>query len=167
MWFHDLHLAFFVFASWQSANAFVIKRQTSDLLASYDYIVAGGGTSGLTVADRLTAAFPSSSVLVVEYGQFANGTDVLKPLVPAGPSNPDYSFNIPSLPEPGLNGKTFTATVGKVVGGSSAINAQVFDRGSAADYNAWGEVAGEEFEKVGWNWDGLLPYFKKVGVDIP
>ncbi|KAJ4300974.1 hypothetical protein N0V90_003063 [Kalmusia sp. IMI 367209] len=141
------------------ASAFHVKRHVSELSTHYDYIVAGGGTSGLTVADRLTAAFPSRSVLVVEYGQLANGTDVQRPA--AGVQNPAYAFDIQSLPEPGLNGKKFQVTVGKVVGGCSAINAQMFDRGSAADYDAWANVTGEEYREAGWDWKGLLPYFKK------
>lgn len=138
-----------------------IKRSASALLDSYDYIIAGGGTSGLTVADRLTAAFPDRTVLVVEYGQLINSTDVLTPA--ATVSNRNYAFNILSQPEPGLNNRSFTVTVGKIVGGCSAINAQMFDRGSKADYDSWGEVAGPEFKEAGWTWDGLLPYFKKVG----
>lgn len=146
-----------------STSAFQIKRSISEISTHYDYIIAGGGTSGLTVADRLTAAFPSRSVLVVEYGQLANGTDVLRPVVNV--RKPEYRFSIQSQPEPGLNGKQFQATVGKVVGGCSAINAQMFDRGSAADYDAWAEVAGQEYADAGWSWEGLLPYFKKVCED--
>ena len=141
-------------------SAIQVKRSISEISTQYDYIIAGGGTSGLTVADRLTAAFPSRSVLVVEYGQLANGTNVQRPAV--GVRTPDLIFNITSESEPGLNGKRFQAIVGKVVGGCSAINAQMFDRGSAADYDAWAEVAGDEYAEAGWNWDGLLPYFKKV-----
>ena len=144
-------------------SAFQIKRSISEVSTHYDYIIAGGGTSGLTVADRLTAAFPSRSVLVVEYGQLANGTDVLRPVVNV--RKPEYRFSIQSQPVRGLIGKKFQATVGKVVGGCSAINAQMFDRGSAADYDAWAEVAGQEYADAGWNWEDLLPYFKKVCED--
>lgn len=137
-----------------------IKRSVVDLLPSYDYIIAGGGTSGLTVADRLTAAFPDRTILVVEYGQLVNTTEVLTPA--ATVLNRNYAFQILSQPEPGLNNRSFTVTVGKIVGGCSAINAQMFDRGSKADYDAWGEVSGKAYADAGWNWDGLLPYFKKV-----
>jgi choline dehydrogenase-like flavoprotein len=137
-----------------------IKHSTASLLASYDYIIAGGGTSGLTVADRLTAEFPDRTVLVVEYGQLVNSTDILMPA--ATVPNRNYAFQILSQPEPGLNNRSFTVTVGKIVGGCSAINAQMFDRGSKADYDAWSEVAGDEYANAGWNWDGLLPYFKQV-----
>ncbi|CAO2649096.1 Nn.00g100450.m01.CDS01 [Neocucurbitaria sp. VM-36] len=142
-----------------------IKRTTSSLLPSYDYIIAGGGTSGLTVADRLTAAFPDRTVLVVEYGQLINSTDVLTPA--ATVPNRNYAFQILSQPEPGLNNRSFTVTVGKLVGGCSAINAQMFDRGSRADYDAWGDVAGKEYKDSGWSWDGLLPYFRKSTTFTP
>ena len=54
---------------------------------------------------------------------------------------------------------------GKVVGGSSAVNGQFFDRGSPADYAAWTAAGSPEFDASGikWDWDGLFPFFKKVG----
>ncbi|KAF2179482.1 GMC oxidoreductase [Zopfia rhizophila CBS 207.26] len=142
-----------------------IKRQISELAPQYDYIIAGGGTSGLTVADRLTAAFPRRSVLVVEYGNLSNSTALLTPA--ATVLNPQFAFNILSEPQPHLSNRSFTVTVGKVVGGCSAINAQMFDRGSAADYDAWGDVAGQEYREAGWTWDGLLPYFRKSTTFTP
>ncbi|KAF2832260.1 alcohol oxidase, partial [Ophiobolus disseminans] len=142
-----------------------IKRSVGDLLPSYDYVIAGGGTSGLPVADRLTAAFPDRTVLVVEYGQLVNTTEILIPA--ATVSNRNYAFQILSQPEPGLNNRSFTVTVGKIVGGCSAINAQMFDRGSKADYDAWGEVLGEEYAYAGWTWGGLLPYFRKSTTFTP
>jgi choline dehydrogenase-like flavoprotein len=136
-----------------------IKRDVSQLESHYDYIIAGGGTSGLTIADRLTAAFPQRTVLVVEYGQLVNSTVILQPA--ATVPDPRYAFQITSQPEPGLNNRRFTVTVGNIVGGCSAINAQMFDRGSTADYDAWGAVTGDEYKAAGWTWEGLLPYFKK------
>jgi choline dehydrogenase-like flavoprotein len=142
-----------------TTHALHLKRHPSELAPSYDYIIAGGGTSGLTVADRLTATFPTRSVLVIEYGQLINSSAILTPA--ATVPDPRYAFQIRSQPEPGLANRSFTVTVGKIVGGCSAINAQMFDRGSAADYDAWGEVAGEEFREAGWSWEGLLPWFRK------
>lgn len=140
-------------------NGAKIKRHISQLADQYDYVIAGGGTSGLTVADRLTSAFPDRSVLVVEYGQLENSTVLLQPATTV--PDPRYAFQITSQKEPGLNNRSFTVTVGKVVGGCSAINAMMFDRGSKADYDAWGAVAGKEYQDAGWTWDGLLPYFRK------
>ncbi|KAF1996029.1 GMC oxidoreductase [Amniculicola lignicola CBS 123094] len=142
-----------------------IKRDVSELETTYDYIIAGGGTSGLTVADRLTAAFPDRKVLVVEYGLLINTTDILQPAITVRDTR--YAYSITSQPETALFDRKFTVTVGKIVGGCSAINAQMFDRGSKADYDIWGQFGGAAYEKAGWNWDGLLPYFKKSTTFTP
>jgi len=100
---------------------------------------------------------------VVEYGDI--GDDSI--LVPGSSMfNPRFMFpNLQSVPQVGLNNRTFSVSIGRVVGGSSAVNAQMFDRGSATDYDAWAAVskdATSAFEDAGWNWKGLLPYFRKV-----
>ncbi|KAF2196974.1 choline dehydrogenase [Delitschia confertaspora ATCC 74209] len=73
-----------------------------------------------------------------------------------GPSCARHYFNETSVPQPGLNNATTRYMLGAVVGGSSAVNGMVFDRGTKGDYNAW-----EELGNPGWGWDGLFPYFKK------
>ena len=65
-------------------------------------------------------------------------------------------YSITSAPEPYLLNETYLVPVGNVVGGGSIINGMVYDRGSAADYDAWKELG-----NVGWGWAGLQPYFKK------
>ena len=148
-----------------AGSSYNVYTKRQNLAPRYDFIIAGGGTSGLTVADRLTAEFPDKSVLVVEYGQLVNSSVILQPA--ATVPDPRYAFQILSQPEPGLNNRSFTVTVGKIVGGCSAINAQMFDRGSAADYDAWADVTGEEYRAAGWDWAGLLPYFKKSTTFTP
>jgi choline dehydrogenase-like flavoprotein len=99
-------------------------------------------------------------VLVVEYGQLNDDFDILIPertLV----GNARNTFNWTSLPVPGLANRTFAASAGSVVGGSSAINGMFFDRGSEEDYDAW-----EKLGNPSWGWEGLLPYFKKVETNI-
>lgn len=64
--------------------------------------------------------------------------------------------NIKTQPEPGIGNSTFNVSVAKVLGGGSVVNGMVYDRGSAADYDAW-EALGNE----GWGWEGVLPYFKR------
>jgi len=75
--------------------------------------------------------------------------------------NPGPYFwpNIFSIPQPGLNNAVEFVPMGQVVGGGSAINAMFFHRGGIDDYNGWATLG-----NPGWGWDGLLPYFKKVGV---
>ncbi|CZT07801.1 related to alcohol oxidase [Rhynchosporium agropyri] len=126
---------------------------SDELHSSYDYIVVGGGTAGLTIADRLTES-GRYSVLVVEYGYFS---DI--PTLPYDPVNP-----IDSSPESLMYNITSVGTrkqlvgIGCVVGGGSAINAQAFMRGTSEDYDRWGALGGKD---SAWNWKNLLPYFQK------
>lgn len=89
------------------------------------------------------------SVLVVEYGYYDNQSGM----------NPRRMFNLTSRPQQNLNGRSFSVGIGCVVGGSSNVNGQVFLRGTSEEYNAWAELGGPGST---WNWEGLLPYFRKV-----
>ena len=73
-----------------------------------------------------------------------------------------YWYNLTSTPQPGLNDGTYQVPAAKVVGGGTVINGMFFDRGSAADYDAW-----EELGNSGWNWQTLLHYFKKSETFTP
>lgn len=68
-----------------------------------------------------------------------------------------YDWNITYVASEAVGGRVIPIPLGKVVGGSTKLNRMVFDRGSKSDYDGW-ETLGNE----GWNWDSLLPYFKKV-----
>ena len=159
------------------------KRHISELRPTYDVVICGGGTAGLTVADRLTEAFPESkssqsstrhfwltfiaeTVLVVEYGEVAYAPGAFDPpsLVWGGPTDKAGYFTFNSVPNPEMNGKQALLFVGQTVGGSSAINGQYFDRGSRHDYDAWTQIGGPEFANstAKWDWESLFPYFKKV-----
>jgi choline dehydrogenase-like flavoprotein len=71
----------------------------------------------------------------------------------------DCIYNISSVPQPGINNRTIPILIGNCVGGSSAINAEVLSRGTIEEYAIWAELGGNGST---WNWDGMLPYFKKV-----
>lgn len=144
----------------------------NSLLTSYDYIVFGAGTAGLTVADRLSET-PHNTVLCIEYGyldhsytirnvQFQCNTDFPPdPIaVPGIYFNLTRFYNTTSIPLKGLNNRTMNVANGAVGGGSSAVNGMFFDRGSAEDYDSWVAAAGEEYEEE-WGWDSLLSYFRK------
>lgn len=133
--------------------------QSSELLEAYDYVIIGGGTSGLTVADRLTED-PATTVLVLEAGVMGDPTEVL-PASAGGNGWTLPAWKFQSVPQPNLGNRTSVVWVGNLVGGGSAINAMMAARGSAEDYDRWGRPFGDE--NGGWNWEGLLPYFKKVG----
>ena len=70
--------------------------------------------------------------------------------------NPRSDWMFKTEPEPGLNGRSLNYPRGKVIGGSSAINAMVYMRGQAGDYDHWRQLG-----LPGWSWDDVLPYFKK------
>jgi choline dehydrogenase-like flavoprotein len=67
------------------------------------------------------------------------------------------SFNLTSTPQRNLNNRKIEIPAGAAVGGGTVVNGIFFDRGAAADYDAWAELGAN-----GWDWSGLLPYFKKV-----
>lgn len=130
-------------------------RSIAALHNSYDFVIVGGGASGLTVADRLTED-PSTTVLVLEYGPFdTQEPSVLVPGLLNLTSTP-YWFNVTSTPQPHLQKRTFPVTIAAAVGGGTVINGMFFHRGAKADYDAW-----EELGAIGWGWSDLLPYFKK------
>ena len=153
-----LSVIFCIFTQWAGAVPLTRRatflNSTAGLKRSYDYVVIGGGTSGLTVANRLTED-PSITVLVIEYGPI----DDLRPevLVPGLPMPKDYHRDYQSIPQPGLDNRPQAVYSAAVVGGGTVINGMFFNRGSAADYDAW-----ENLGNPGWGWKSLLPYFKKV-----
>ncbi|OLN83739.1 Oxygen-dependent choline dehydrogenase 7 [Colletotrichum chlorophyti] len=136
------------------AAAKFAKRNTTDLHDSYDYVIVGGGLSGLVVANRLTED-PEVTVLVVEYGDFDDTWDVAVPYY-ANNNHPGDMMNFESIPQPGLGNRPSGVAIGTVVGGGSTVNGMAFNRGSKSDYDAW-----EELGNPGWNWDNLVHYFKK------
>lgn len=91
---------------------------------------------------------------MVEFGSLALDDSFMPPWnVPA----PDFLYNVTSVAQPHVNNRTFPVINGRVVGGASAVNGQLHNRGSAHDYNNWARFAGNE----DWNWDSIFPYFKR------
>src|SRR5262245_40044256 len=122
----------------------------------YDYIVVGAGSAGCLLANRLSAD-PSVRVLVLEAGGRDNWIWFHIPvgyLFAIGNSRADWMFRTEA--EEGLNGRSLHYPRGKVIGGSSAINAMIYMRGQAADYDHWRQLG-----LTGWGWDDVLPLFKK------
>ncbi|KAK7442422.1 choline dehydrogenase [Colletotrichum acutatum] len=133
-------------------------RALSDL---YDYIIVGGGTAGLTLASRLSVDH-SHTVLVIEAGMPDDyEAAVMIPRFYPGASGfapgTRYDWNFTSTPQEFLLGQTINLTQGHTVGGSSTVNAMIFDRGMPSNYDAWAALGNE-----GWDFAGLLPYFKKI-----
>ena len=122
-----------------------------------DYIIIGGGSAGCVLAARLSAD-PSCHVVLLEAG----GEDY-NPLIhiPAGyiktMVNPEMNWMFETEPEEGTGKRRIAIPRGKVLGGSSAINAMLYVRGQSADYDDWAQRGNR-----GWSYDDVLPYFRKA-----
>jgi choline dehydrogenase-like flavoprotein len=129
--------------------------QTADTEV-FDYIICGAGSAGCVLANRLSAD-PKNRVLLLEGGGRDNWIWFHIPvgyLFAIGNPRADWLFK--TAAEPGLNGRSLAYPRGKVLGGSSAINAMIYMRGQARDYDGWRQMG-----LTGWGWDDVLPYFKK------
>jgi choline dehydrogenase-like flavoprotein len=123
----------------------------------FDYIIVGAGSAGCVLANRLSAD-PRNRVLLLEAGGRDNWIWFHIPvgyLFAIGNPRSDWMFK--TDPQPGLNGRALSYPRGKVIGGSSAINAMVYMRGQAGDYDHWRQLG-----LPGWSWDDVKPYFRKM-----
>ena len=123
---------------------------------TFDYVIAGAGTAGCVLANRLSAD-PDVSVLLIEAG---GKDDWIWIHVPVGYlyciGNPRTDWCYRTAPDPGLNGRSILYARGRVLGGCSSINAMLYLRGQARDYDEWARIAGD----AGWSWDSVFPVFK-------
>ena len=126
-------------------------------IGPFDYIVIGGGTSGCLLANRLSAD-SNTSVLLLEAGGKDDWIWIHIPvgyLYCIGNPRTDWCYKIE--PDPGLNGRSILYARGRVLGGCSSINAMLYLRGQARDYDEWARLTGDR----GWSWNSVLPLFKK------
>ncbi len=126
----------------------------------YDYVIVGGGSAGSVLGNRLSED-PSTRVLVLEAGRSDWRLDpfIHMPAALAFPiGSRFYDWMYESEPEPFMNGRRIYHARGKVLGGSSSINGQIFQRGNPLDYERWAADPGMST----WDYAHCLPYFKRM-----
>ncbi len=122
----------------------------------FDFIVIGGGSAGSVVAARLTEN-PLVSVLLIEAGGRDRHPFYHLPAGFAKMTKGIGSWGWETTPQKHMQNKVFRYTQAKVIGGGSAINAQIYTRGNAQDYDEWRQMG-----CTGWGYDDVLPYFRKA-----
>lgn len=122
----------------------------------FDYIIIGGGSAGCVLAARLSED-PAVTVALLEAGPADSSVLIQCPAGLAAIAKFGlYGWAINTVPQAGLNGRSGYQPRGKVLGGSSSLNAMIYVRGQRADYDHWATQG-----NPGWAWDDVLPYFKK------
>lgn len=142
------------------------------ITATFDYVIIGGGTAGLTLANRLSAN-ANLKIAVVEAGTLYQITNPLLSTVPAGdvifvgsdPSdtNPLVDWNFVTQPQAGANGREIHYARGKCLGGSSARNFMIYQRPDKGSLQQWANQVGDS----SFTFDNMLPYYKKSAQFTP
>ena len=123
---------------------------------TFDYLVVGAGSAGAALAHRLTAD-GVTSVLLLEAGPRDRRQEVHIPAAFSKLFRSAYDWNYDTVPQPELGDRTVYWPRGKMLGGSSSLNAMMWVSGFAADYDRWADAAGPT-----WSWSSLQPYFRQV-----
>jgi choline dehydrogenase len=119
----------------------------------YDYVIVGAGSAGCVLAARLSED-PEVSVLLLEAGPPDANENIHVPLGYLKLARTEVDWDLATAPEPNCNGRRIGLPRGRVLGGSSSINAMIYIRGNHLDYDEWGVP--------GWAWQDLFPYFLKA-----
>jgi choline dehydrogenase len=122
----------------------------------YDYVIVGAGSAGCVVANRL-GEDPDVRVAVIEAGPPDDAPEIHTPAAFGPNLTSDWDWALFSEPEPGLDFRRNYLPRGRVVGGSSSLNAMIYIRGNRADYDEWAALGFD-----GWGYEDVLPYFKRA-----
>jgi choline dehydrogenase len=129
------------------------ERNRAKAKGSYDYIVVGGGAAGSVVAGELSKT--GVDVLLVESGGVDSAPTIGNPSIWFYNVGGPLDWNVPIAPVPQLNNRRFNMALGHVLGGGSSVNALVWSRGMARDYDSW-----ERNGAAGWGFKDVLETFK-------
>jgi choline dehydrogenase len=130
-----------------------LAANPSAIRASYDFVIVGAGASGSVIAGEL--AKTGAEILVIESGPDDGAPTISNPSVWFYNVGSPLDFGLPIRPTPQLDNRAFNIALGHVLGGGSSINAMVWSRGMARDYDGWGEHGAK-----GWAFDDVLPMFR-------
>ncbi len=120
-----------------------------------DYVIVGAGAAGCVLASRLSED-PDVDVLLLEAGAPDTAAELHVPAMFPLTFKSSLDWDLYGEPEPGLGGRRLYFPRGRVIGGSSSINAMIYLRGNRADFDEWAELG-----CTGWSYDEVLPYFKR------
>ncbi|KAF4611184.1 hypothetical protein D9613_007289 [Agrocybe pediades] len=162
--------------SFSAASNLIYRRRIvspPDISSSYDYVIAGGGLAGLVIASRLSED-PAVTVLVLEAGK--SGDEVAAGInAPAGAYyssivGTDYDWKYTTVPQPNLNNRTIYWPRGKILGGSSAMNAMYLVRPTVMEVDAWKDIISSgdgDTAAQNWGWDKVYENMKKSENFVP
>src|SRR5215207_358902 len=122
----------------------------------YDYVIVGAGSAGCVLANRLSEA-PDTSVCLIEAGPPDSEDGLHIPVAFSQLYKTPFDWDFSTEPEPALDGRNVYLPRGRVLGGSSSLNAMIYIRGNRRDYDEWRDLG-----NAGWGWDDVLPYFKRA-----
>jgi choline dehydrogenase-like flavoprotein len=121
---------------------------------SFDYVIAGAGTAGCVLANRLSEASRNRVCLIEAGGQDSHPFIHVPALVGAALTLKQLSWGLQTVPQTDLKGRRIPIPRGRVLGGSSSVNGMVYFRGHPKDYDDWAAEG-----NTGWSWADVLPYF--------
>ena len=122
----------------------------------YDYVIVGAGSAGCVLANRLSED-PDVRVLLVEAGPPDTADFIHIPAAFSALFRTQHDWDHMTGWEPGANNRRIYLPRGRMLGGSSSLNAMIYIRGNPLDYDEWRDAG-----CTGWGWDDLLPYFKRA-----